>query len=187
MALDQVGLPNQRKMAFVDKNRDLFLCGVRRFGQSSHNSSTAHAPAKIGAMVQSLAWNAGCNMLAAVQDSRFTIFLNPSVISVDRELLPRTLIERDAGEFGKNPSIVSFIGNSVSVRRADGSLVTTAISPYPSLLLEYALSNRWSEASRLCRFVKDDTLWACLAGLSVAAKHLETAEVAYSAIQVKKR
>ncbi len=36
---------------------------------------------------------------------------------------------------------------------------------------------------RLCRFVKDETLWACLAGLSVAAKHLPTAEVAYSSIQ----
>ena len=75
--------------------------------------------------------------------------------------------------------------------------------------------NKWAEATRLCRFVKDDTLWACLgtffifidvvislfiyptitliyhlwltffvflAGMSTHAKHLETAEVAYSAI-----
>ena len=32
------------------------------------------------------------------------------------------------------------------------------------------------------RFVKDDTLWACLAAMATHAKHLETAEVAYSAI-----
>ena len=31
--------------------------------------------------------------------------------------------------------------------------------------------------------MKDDTLWACLAGLSISAKHLDTAEVAYSAVQ----
>jgi len=42
--------------------------------------------------------------------------------------------------------------------------------------------NRWSDALKLCRFVKDDTLWACLAGMSVNARHLETAETAYAAI-----
>ena len=34
----------------------------------------------------------------------------------------------------------------------------------------------------LSRFVKDDTLWSCLAGMATNARHLETAEVAYSAI-----
>ena len=37
--------------------------------------------------------------------------------------------------------------------------------------------------SVLCRFVKDPVLWACLAGLAVHSKHLDTAEVAYAAIQ----
>ena len=41
---------------------------------------------------------------------------------------------------------------------------------------------RWSDALKLCRFVKDDTLWACLAGMAVNARHLETAETAYAAI-----
>ncbi len=30
--------------------------------------------------------------------------------------------------------------------------------------------------------MKDDTLWSCLAGMATNARHLETAEVAYSAI-----
>ena len=42
--------------------------------------------------------------------------------------------------------------------------------------------NRWSEATRLCRFVHDDSLWAMLAAMSTHAKQLETAEVAYAAI-----
>ncbi len=41
---------------------------------------------------------------------------------------------------------------------------------------------RWNDALKLCRFVKDDTLWACLAGMAVSGRHLETAETAYSAI-----
>ena len=35
---------------------------------------------------------------------------------------------------------------------------------------------------RLCRFVKSDGLWACLAGMSLHAQHLETAETALAAI-----
>lgn len=30
--------------------------------------------------------------------------------------------------------------------------------------------------------MKDDTLWSCLAGMAINARHLETAEVSYSAI-----
>lgn len=40
-----------------------------------------------------------------------------------------------------------------------------------------------TKKSVLCRFVKDPVLWACLAGLAVHSKHLDTAEVAYAAIQ----
>lgn len=39
--LDQIGLPNQRKLAVVDKNRDLFLANVRRFGQASGQQQTS--------------------------------------------------------------------------------------------------------------------------------------------------
>ena len=35
---------------------------------------------------------------------------------------------------------------------------------------------------RLCRFVKDPALWAVLAGMAAESKDLNTAEVAYAAI-----
>ena len=60
-------------------------------------------------------------------------------------------------------------------------IITTAItikkivSPSP---YKYTIKK-----SVLCRFVKDPVLWACLAGLAVHSKHLDTAEVAYAAIQ----
>ncbi len=178
VALDQVGLPNSRKMAIVDKNRDLFLVSVRRFGQGGSSQQqqqvrqrlyeiksirNVHVPVhnctltsifhhsqvgKLGSMVQSMCWNSGCNLLATVQDSRLTTYLLPSVVFVDRGLLPRTVLDTLSGDFGKSPTIASFVGNAVSLRRADGSLITAAISPYPALLLEYALSSRWGEATR---------------------------------------
>ena len=65
IALDQTGLPNQRKLAFVDKNRDLFLTNIR-FSRTTGGSNSS-SPGKLGSMVQSIKWNAGCNMLASVQ------------------------------------------------------------------------------------------------------------------------
>lgn len=56
--------------------------------------------------------------------------------------------------FGNSPQIVNFIGNHVTIRRADGALVSTGVSPYPVLLYELVNSSRWDDAVRLCRFVK---------------------------------
>ena len=57
-------------------------------------------------------------------------------------------------EFSKNPHIVSFVGNQVTIRRADVSLVHISISPYHAILHEYVSSSKWEDAVRLCRFVK---------------------------------
>ena len=57
-------------------------------------------------------------------------------------------------EFGKNPVLVSFDGNHLTIRRVDGSLVTSSVSPFPSVLHGYVASSRWDDALRLCRLVK---------------------------------
>uniref|UniRef100_H0WDL4 Intraflagellar transport protein 80 homolog n=1 Tax=Cavia porcellus TaxID=10141 RepID=H0WDL4_CAVPO len=85
-------------------------------------------------------------------------------------------------EFSRNPHIVSFVGNQVTIRRADGSLVHISISPYPAILHDYVGSSKWEDAVRLCRFVKEQTMWACLAAMAVANRDMTTAEIAYAAI-----
>ncbi|CAH2247416.1 intraflagellar transport 80 homolog isoform X1 [Pelobates cultripes] len=85
-------------------------------------------------------------------------------------------------EYSKTPQIVSFVGNRVTIRRSDGSLVHTNISPYPAILQDYVTSSKWDDAVRLCRFVKEESLWSCLAAMAVASKEMTTAEVAYAAI-----
>ena len=67
ISLDQIGLPNTRKLAVVDKNRDLFVANVRQYKGGSSGSGQQQASGKIGAMVQSLKWNSDSNMLAALQ------------------------------------------------------------------------------------------------------------------------
>lgn len=175
IALDQKGLTNDRKIAFIDKNRDLYITSVKRFGKEEHII-------KLGTMVHTLAWNDTCNILCGLQDTRLTVWYYPNTVYVDRDILPKTLYERDASEFSKNPHIVSFVGNQVTIRRADGSLVHISISPYPAILHEYVSGSKWEDAVRLCRFVKEQTMWACLAAMAVANRDMTTAEIAYAAI-----
>ncbi|KAH3805337.1 hypothetical protein DPMN_133638 [Dreissena polymorpha] len=97
---------------------------------------------------------ANTNMLAALADGKFTVWYYPSAVYVDRDLLPMTVFEKEASEFGKNPQLLQFVGNHVVIRRAEGSLVSTSISPYPAILHSYVQAGRWDETVRLCRFVK---------------------------------
>ncbi|XP_067400735.1 intraflagellar transport protein 80 homolog isoform X3 [Emydura macquarii macquarii] len=181
IALDQKGLTNERKIAFIDKNRDLYITSVKRFGKEQK-------VIKIGTMAHTLAWNDTSNILCGLQDTRFSVWYYPNTVYVDKDLLPKTLYEKDASEFSKNPQIVRFVGNQVTIRRADGSLIHLNISPYPAILHEYVSSSKWEDAVRLCRFVKttsaneDQTMWACLAAMAVANKDMTTAEIAYASI-----
>ena len=57
-------------------------------------------------------------------------------------------------EFGKNLTMLQFVGKHVVMRRGEGSIVTTGVSSYPAILHNHINQNRWDDAVRLCRFVK---------------------------------
>jgi hypothetical protein len=57
-------------------------------------------------------------------------------------------------EFGKDCKIMNFIGKTVYARKADGSLVSTAIIPHVTTLYEYVEKVDWDASVRLCRFIK---------------------------------
>uniref|UniRef100_W5L312 Intraflagellar transport 80 homolog (Chlamydomonas) n=1 Tax=Astyanax mexicanus TaxID=7994 RepID=W5L312_ASTMX len=164
IALDQCGPSSDRKIALIDKNHDLYLTSVRRLGRE-------HSVHKIvsGALFKtSLNWITK-NLSSVIIFILFTVSNLPVLLT--------------CSEFSRTPHILNYVGAQVSVRRADGSLVYSSVSPYPALLHEYSGSARWEDALRLCRFAKDQTLWACLAGMAMANRELTTAEVAYAAIQ----
>lgn len=175
IALDQRGLSNERKIALIDKNRDLYLTSV-------HNPGREPKICKIGSMVHSMAWNDSANILCGIQDNQFTVWYYPSVVFVDKKLLPNTLFVKDGSEFTRAPHILNYVGTKVTLRQGDGSLVYSTMPPYPAILHEYSSTARWEDALQLCRFAKDQSLWACLAGMAMAYKELTTAEMAYAAI-----
>jgi intraflagellar transport protein 80 len=175
LALDQAGTANDRKLAFVDKNRDLYITDVRFLG----NTRTIM---KLGNNIHNFVWNDTYNMLAGITDGRFTVWYYPGIVFVDKNLLNRSFYQKNAIDFGRNPTLVSFLGNHVIMRIADGSVIHSHIPPYATVLHAYISTNKWENAIKLCRFVRETYLWAVLAGASIYNKDLDTASIAYAAL-----
>uniref|UniRef100_A0A0X3PK13 Uncharacterized protein n=2 Tax=Schistocephalus solidus TaxID=70667 RepID=A0A0X3PK13_SCHSO len=176
LGLNQKGVAVDRRLVLLDKNKDLFLYQVRIYGRG-------RAVTKLCSMVSTFLWSETDNFLAAAQNDKLTVWYYPTLAFIDKELLPLTIQEIDIlDECGKYACLHNFRGNHITLRRADGGLISFSISPYPACLNGYVSRNKWGDAVNLCRSAKDSLLWAYLAGLAVSAKNLELAELAYSAV-----
>jgi len=169
--LNKSDIASERKIAFVDSNKDLFLSPTYK-----------RDIIKLAAMTDSFLWNDRNDTLAAVADGRLVSWYYPNAIYVDKDLMDLTKVIKEVNEIGQMAQMVSFNGSQIAIRRKDGGLVNIAISPYPSILFEFCEKQKWNKAVRLCRFVKEPTLWACLAAISLNSKELNTAEIALAAI-----
>ena len=173
MDLNQGAMASERKMGFIDSNKDLFLTLVHK---------PDDVPQKISNMVDSFSWNDGNDMLAALSDGRLKCWYYPNAIYVDKDLMDKAMSIKEANDIGKMAQITQFNGNLISIRRLDGSLATLGVSPYPKMLYENIEINDFDKTIRMCRFVKDYALWACLAGMSLYCRELNTAEIALASI-----
>lgn len=172
VALSQVGDLGKRRLVLIDKNRDLYITPVQG----------AQEFYKLHIMVDTVRWNESNNSLAAVADGLLLVWYYPEVIYMDRDLLPSTISKQPAFDWGKTAEIIEFRDTRVQVRRSDGAVVSASVSPYPAILEKFCAVAEWEPALRLCRYVKSQQLWACLAAMAVSGKELHTAEVAYAAI-----
>uniref|UniRef100_A0A1I7XK53 WD_REPEATS_REGION domain-containing protein n=1 Tax=Heterorhabditis bacteriophora TaxID=37862 RepID=A0A1I7XK53_HETBA len=211
LAVCQCGLIGDRMVAFRDKSGNVFLAVVKTYGVTQRT-------AKIGSLVEQLQFNDETNMLAGVADGRLVVWPVPSIVFTDRSLLQQTMIEKIVGNLGKFPLLLNFTENTLVLRKSDGSLIPTMISPFPAALLQYSGQSKWDQAIRMCRqmkvfsdsftelldkmsphgsisnlciessvflklILKDDILWAMLAGLATQSKNLYAAEIAYGALE----
>lgn len=80
MDLNQVEMSSERKMCFIDSNRDMFLTSV-------------HKPEilKICNMVDSFQWNDNNDMLTALSDGKLKTWFYPNAIYVDRDLMNKAM------------------------------------------------------------------------------------------------
>ncbi|RCN33709.1 WD domain, G-beta repeat protein, partial [Ancylostoma caninum] len=200
LTLSQCGKLSERVLAFRDSDAAVFVGRVKTYG-------IAQRIAKIGSSVEHLHFNDTTNMLAAVGEGRVTVWPAVEIAFVDRTLLQQSVIDKPVSGLGKFPilrrdeiifiktqSIFSptlqsyypyfrFTDNVISLRRSDGSIVTTTIPPFSGSLLQYAAQSKWDQAIRLCRHVKSETTWAILAGLATASQNIYAAEIAYGALE----
>eukprot|EP01012_Entosiphon_sulcatum_P005298 TRINITY_DN1232_c0_g1_i1.p2 TRINITY_DN1232_c0_g1~~TRINITY_DN1232_c0_g1_i1.p2 ORF type:complete len:816 (-),score=154.57 TRINITY_DN1232_c0_g1_i1:3038-5239(-) len=173
VALNQFGPQAERKVAFIDRNRDLYI-------GSAAQKSPLH---KLATMVASVKWNDYSEILVAIADNKLVVWYYPSVVFIDRDLLPRTRITRDDVDFDRSDQLIDFFGSRCTVRRgSDGAVLTFAVKPYPIMLFGHVGNNNWDAAVRLCRYVKEEALWAILAALAVKHGELSTAATAYGNI-----
>jgi intraflagellar transport protein 80 len=171
VALNQHGGGTDRKLAVLDRNRDLYVTPVHKLDFQ-----------KLGSMVDTYMWNDSTDMLIGLSDQKLLTWLYPATVFIDKDLLPLTVLSQTAQDAGKYAELVSFTGSHVTLRRADGSKCAMYISPYPTLLYQLHDRGHWDKAIRLCRFVKLPELWACIAAMSMHGRELNTVEIALAAI-----
>lgn len=172
ISLNHSGASNERKIAVIDRNQDLLITPIHK-----------KMFTKLASMVTSAIWSDSTDMLAAVVDGKFVVWYYPNVVYIDRNLVADTRHTKDGSDFGKTCQLLTFFGNLCTGRRPDGAIVSASVSPYPILLYQYVERNEWESAIRLCRFVKDQQLWSTLAAMAMKSKELNTAEVAFAAIE----
>ena len=90
---------------------------------------------------------------------------------------------KESNDLTRNSLMLSYTDSSIQIRRKDGAILCMSISPYPNLLFDFCEKGKWEKAIKLCRFVKEPTLWATLAGLSLQFRELATSEIALAAIE----
>lgn len=116
-------------------------------------------------------FNNDSNMLTAFQGKKLSVWTLPSIVFIDKNLLPQTNIDMGVVEnLGRSACIVGylffklyfilkhkiirFIGNTITVRRSDGCLLVFYVSPFVSSVLRCVRIAKWDQAVRICRNAK---------------------------------
>jgi intraflagellar transport protein 80 len=180
-----------RRLAFIDKQKDLYLCtldaarhstGVSRQGMHDLTSSPKSNLIKLKGNVDAIEWNSDVDSLIAIADGVLTVWFYPNLAFIDQDLLPSSTQRINVSELGKAASILSFSSSRVKLRKSDGTLEMRGVLPFPSLLFDLEARGRWEDALKLCRFVKEDVMFACLAGMALHRRQLQVAEQALAAL-----
>jgi intraflagellar transport protein 80 len=173
ISLNQQGSGADRQIAILDKNKDLYLTKAMQGDRTE----------KLGSMVDTFMWNDTTDMLIALIDEKLVVYIFPSVVFVDKDLLSKTLHTKPCNDAGKYANITAFYGSHCIIRKADGADLAMVTMPYPQLLYTHYEKGQWEQAVRLCRYVKMPELWASLAAMAIQSRALDTVEIALAAIE----
>jgi len=172
VGLSQGGGAAHRALSVLDQGGDLLVGMVNR-GRL----------VRLASVVSSASWNADRAILAATTDGSVEVWWHPLSAFLDRDLVDVARTSKADTVIGRQARIVGFKGSRVTLAGGDGVPQEVEVGPFAGRLHALAAGGKWGECTRLCRFAKDPSLWATLAGLALAERELSTAESAYGAIQ----
>lgn len=113
--------PSERKIAFIDINKDLFITPLQK-----------PEVVKIAAMVDTFIWNEHYDILACVADSKLVTWFFPNAVYIDKDLMDQAKMTRDARDLGKYPQMLCFNSSLIQFRRFDGVLAAINTLPHAS-------------------------------------------------------
>ena len=79
LSLNQCGPNTERKLCFIDRNRDLYITPVLK-----------PQLVKMGTMCDSAVWNDATDMLATMIDQKLVVWYFPTCLFIDKDLVPLT-------------------------------------------------------------------------------------------------
>ncbi len=82
-------------------------------------------------MTDSFLWNDHNDILCAISDQRLLTWFYPNAVEVDKEIMEMTKSVKLSHDIGRMAQLVSFSKSNVTLRRADGGLISLLVSPYP--------------------------------------------------------
>jgi len=175
--LNYVDLGANRRIAYLDANKDLFISPVVK-----RDSVKATHQKKLISMCNSFRWHEHADILAAAADLRVHCWYYPAAVYIDKELMGLCKMVKEEPDIGRDCQITSFYGTNIIVKKKDGSQKIVASSPYPQMLFDFTNSGEWAKALKLCRYLKEEFLWAIFASICLAVRNIENADIALANI-----
>ena len=102
--LNNSDMASERKIAFLDTNRDLFIIPALKKDMR-----------KLVSMCDSFKWHDKYDMLAAAADLRVHSWYYPNAIYVDKDLIDMCKMTKETPEIGRDCTVFSFSGSNVCV------------------------------------------------------------------------
>ncbi|CAG9566558.1 unnamed protein product [Danaus chrysippus] len=172
IALSQSGPINERQIALLDYNRDLYVVTVK---------DSKPKFVKLGSQILSICWSAETELLVGLRANSAVAWCCPRA-AYKSDWLALTTVTKDITDLGRNPSLLSVEDGVACICRGNGSRTHISLASFPEKLLKHVDANMWQDALQLCRTVEDETLWACLAVLAWQHNQLAIAEEAFALI-----
>lgn len=96
--MNQLDQSLERKIAFLDVNRDLYLTTIHK----------AEKSVKIATICDSFQWHDKFDILVSISDNKLSTFFYPNVVFIDPDIVTLSTSVKEVPELGRLPQIIYY-------------------------------------------------------------------------------